>query len=197
MVTCHCIQGRYHDIGVLCGTLPSMPVTESTKKKLYTIYRYLNVMHILCMKSFSPSLKELNDELHIFVTPLNLLIEDELLAIAGMENRAMPGMITMLFHEIDDLILTESGSKRGDMVLVPKSRVLHKKNALFVVCMRLSMACSYKTTPTNIPCRFPFLFTPSRHWCYWLVLWAFFKGQYMAFWLASNRLYFSRCSFTF
>jgi hypothetical protein len=123
MVTCHTIQGRLHDIGILCGTLPSTPVTKSSQRKLYTIYRYLNVIHILCLKSFSPSLKELNDDLSIFATKLNLLTEEEVDIVSTMENKARDGMITLLSLAIDDLLVKSN----KEQVLIPKGTVLSTK----------------------------------------------------------------------
>ena len=123
MVTCHTIQGRLHDIGILCGTLPGTPVTKSSQRKLYTIYRYLNVIHILCLKSFSPSLKELNDDLSIFATKLNLLTEEEVDIVSTMENKARDGMITLLSLAIDDLLVKSN----KEQVLIPKGTVLSTK----------------------------------------------------------------------
>eukprot|EP00421_Protoceratium_reticulatum_P006196 CAMPEP_0168361582 /NCGR_PEP_ID=MMETSP0228-20121227/2740_1 /TAXON_ID=133427 /ORGANISM="Protoceratium reticulatum, Strain CCCM 535 (=CCMP 1889)" /LENGTH=496 /DNA_ID=CAMNT_0008374263 /DNA_START=274 /DNA_END=1767 /DNA_ORIENTATION=+ len=124
MVTCHTVQGRINDIGVLCGTIPSAPVAKSLKIRLYTIYRYLNVIHILCLKSFSPYLKRLNNDLSIFRTELNLLTEEEVIAITGMENKARDGMITLLAHAIDDLL---AETNREEKVLIPKGTVLSTK----------------------------------------------------------------------
>ena len=122
MLTCHLIQGRIQDIGILCGTIPKAPITELHQKHLYTIYRYLNVIHILTLKSFSPSLSDLTKDLSIFTTELNLLTEKEVTLLDNMDMKAREGMIALLTVEIDNLLI---GSKSG--VLVPKGTVLFTK----------------------------------------------------------------------
>ena len=124
MVTCHVIQGRLNDIGLLCGTLPdSSPLKESSQRKLYTIYRYLNGVHILCLKSFSPSLRHFNGDISLFAMTLNLLTEEEVRIVSAMENKARDGMISLLSHAIDDLMLETD----KEHILIPKGVVLSSK----------------------------------------------------------------------
>jgi len=107
LATCHSIQGRIHDIGLLCGSVPTIPVKEASKEKIWNIYRYLNVVHILCLKSFSPSLKDLVIESD-YVTELGLLTEDEATTIAMMEIKARDGVLTLLAHATAELFQGES-----------------------------------------------------------------------------------------
>ncbi len=124
MVTCHTIQGRLHDIGILCGSLPTSPITELSQRKLYTVYRYLNVIHILCLKSFSPSLRELNNDISILASELNLLTEEEIGMVASMDNKARDGMIGLLSVAVDDLLKLSDGE---NIVAVSKGTVLSAK----------------------------------------------------------------------
>jgi len=72
MAACHAIQGKLNDLGVLCGSALSIPVEQASKGKLWNIYRYLNVVHISCFTSLSPTLKELSIEMD-YITRLELL----------------------------------------------------------------------------------------------------------------------------
>jgi hypothetical protein len=103
LVVCHSIQGRIHDIGLLCGSSPDLPVSEGAKRKLYTIYRYLNMVHILCLRSFSPSLKNMNLK-EEFVTELGLLTPEEAELLTSMENKARDGTLTLLAHATSELL---------------------------------------------------------------------------------------------
>ena len=123
MVTCHTIQGRLHDIGILCGSLPTSPITKLSQRKLYTIYRYLNVIHILCLKSFSPTLRELNNDISILSSDLNLLTEEEIGMVALMDNKARDGMIGLLSVAIDDLLKLSD----EENIVVSKGTVLSAK----------------------------------------------------------------------
>lgn len=130
LITCHTIQGRIQNIGLLCGSAPSVPVTTSSKKLLYTIYRYLNVIHCLCLKNLSTSLQPLQIETD-YVTKLKLLTRDEALFVASMENKARDGMFTLLANAIDALL---AESNKND--LAAKSTILHQE-----MC-RLRSECS-------------------------------------------------------
>jgi hypothetical protein len=111
LVTCHSMQGSIHSIGLLCGSASDTPLSESSKKQLYKIYRYLNTIHILCLKSFSPSLSALEIDTD-YVTKMCLLTEDEASFVATMENKARDGMLALLSKEVDKL-LNESSSKNS------------------------------------------------------------------------------------
>ncbi len=92
--------------GLFCGSTPDVPVTKSSKKKLYKIYRYLNLIHALCLKSFSLSLYDMKIETD-YVHKLGLLTRDEAILLSSMENKARDGTLTLLAHMIGQL-LTES-----------------------------------------------------------------------------------------
>ena len=109
LVACHSIQGRLSSIGQICGSACDAPISEFSKKQLYKIYRYLNTIHIMCLKSFSPSLKSLEIETD-YVTKMGLLTEDEAYFLATMENKARDVLLTLLSKEVDKL-LNESRSK--------------------------------------------------------------------------------------
>ena len=103
MMVCHKIQGRINDIGIMCGSIPSTPVKESSRKTLYTIYRYLNTIHIINLKSFSPVLHDISADV-LYHDPLNLLTEEEVSFILSMESKAQMPLVAMLADVIDDLL---------------------------------------------------------------------------------------------
>jgi len=116
MLTCHSIQGRMNDIGVLCGGEPSVPIQEADKIKLWNIYRLLNVIHILTLKSFSPSLKDLSIEPD-YVEKLALLTINEAINISLMEIKAREGVVALLVHEVKELFESNNSSYAVNTVM--------------------------------------------------------------------------------
>ena len=99
----HNIQGRIHNIGLLCGGLPT-PTTSmktSVQKKMYRVYRLINVLHMIHYRSFSPSLQTV--ELEDFVTTLNLLEVDEAIAVGLFEGKAREALLATIQVAIKDL----------------------------------------------------------------------------------------------
>lgn len=139
LATCHSIQGRIHDIGLLCGSVPNIPVKEATKEKIWNIYRYLNVIHILCLKSFSPSLKVLAIESD-YVTELGLLTADEAITISMMEIKARDGVLTLLAHAVAELFQEESNSSQLKDINYNRCHA-HNVTVLDQIC-RLRGTCS-------------------------------------------------------
>jgi len=123
MMSCHTIQGRLQGIGNLCGSFPTSPMTKLSKGKLYTIYRYLNVIHILCYKSFSPSLNVLDDDIFIFATKLKLLTTDEAGIISSMENKVREGMAALLSNAVDNQLKLSDKEKN----VISRGTVLSSK----------------------------------------------------------------------
>jgi hypothetical protein len=76
MVNCHECQAKIHDVALLVGGAVVGTPNLEMRKKLYRIYRYLNVIHALCYKSVSPTVGPLDIELD-FVRSLRLLEVDE------------------------------------------------------------------------------------------------------------------------
>lgn len=99
----HFIQGRIHNLGLLCGGLPTttMSMKPSVQKKMYRIYRLINVLHMIHYRSFSPSLQTV--ELEDFVTTLNLLEEDEAIAVGLFEGKAREALVATIQVAIKDL----------------------------------------------------------------------------------------------
>lgn len=65
---------------LICGAVIDSNPSIEARKKLYKIYRYLNLIHILCYRNFSPTLKEfvfekefIDDEKPDFVTTFQFL----------------------------------------------------------------------------------------------------------------------------
>jgi len=108
-------------IGLLCGSAPDIQVPSPSKKKHYKIYRYLNVIHVLCLKKFSAALHDMSIEVD-YVNKLGLLTKDETILVLSMENKARDGMLTLLAHMIGELLRE---STKPDTV--SKSTVLNEK----------------------------------------------------------------------
>lgn len=101
MVNCHTIQARIHDIALLAGSSPIPPVQLPVRKKLFTIYRYLNLTHALCYKSVSPTLSSLDLETDFADSDmLGLLTEEELARLLPMDNKVRDTVIGWLSTEI-------------------------------------------------------------------------------------------------
>jgi len=96
----HVIQGRIHDIGLLVGAMVPVPIPGSTKKRLYKIYRYLNMIHILCYASFIPSWGSSRDGVADFGMRLGLLTYEEGSYVLSTDNKCRDGLLGLLTYEI-------------------------------------------------------------------------------------------------
>jgi len=102
MTTCHEIQGAIHNIGILCGGSVHVPVKRSTREKLHKIYRYLNVVHAMCLQSLSPTLKDHSIGIG-FQEKLNLLTKEEARLIRSMDNKMRDGTLALLTSALMEL----------------------------------------------------------------------------------------------
>jgi len=184
MVTCHIIQGRIHDIALLCGTLANweqqqnnnnchssnhdittidnniMDTTtkqgqkkeqnshdchsknnngqstttvmerqmkEQVQQKLYTIYRRLNAVHILCLKSFSPHLCILDSDPLLFHHTMNLLTLEEVTRITLAERKGRDAMVGLLKVAIEALLEDPLVQRRGVPHVLSNATVLNSK----------------------------------------------------------------------
>ena len=120
------------DIVVKNNATSSKDVVQSAQEKLYTIYRYLTVCHILTLKSFSPNLKPLNKDYSLFgEEQLNLLTSREINVIQLAEVKARDAMMSMLTQAIDALMEEDYVKCRGDAFIIPKATVLNEKLCAF------------------------------------------------------------------
>ena len=103
MVSCHTIQGRIKDLGMLAGSIPSVPVSIEERKHLYKIYRYLNSVHILLYRNFISIFKNGDDGIGRMVE-MGLITEDEAVIIDSFGNKAREGLLTMLLVEMKKLV---------------------------------------------------------------------------------------------
>ena len=96
MRNCHETQAKIHDVALLCGGSILGSPTTKIRRKLYRIYRYLNLIHALTFKSVSPTLGPMDLEID-FVRTLRLLEvdeADELLAMGNKQRDAVIGWLT-------------------------------------------------------------------------------------------------------
>lgn len=112
LTNCHGIQGTIHNIGMLCGGSVSTPVSPSTRQKLFKIYRFLNLVHAMCLQSMSPTLKDLSLETD-FVEKLQLLTYDEMKLMKTMDNKMRDGAIALLTNAVLEL------NKAQDPAMMP------------------------------------------------------------------------------
>lgn len=110
MVTCHEIQGRIQDIGILLGSIPKHPVSTDEKKQLYKVYRLLNVVHIACYKSFMRSVFKKDDNAMKQMVKMNLLSVQEGIHFGSMGKKIREGLCSLILCEIDAL---SSKTKKG------------------------------------------------------------------------------------
>jgi len=106
---CHVICGRIHDLGLLVGAIVPVPVPESTKKRLYKIYRYMNMIHILCYASFIPSWDSSRDGVADYGMKLGLLTYEEGTYVLSTDNKPRDGLFGLLTYEIR-LLLEEKNN---------------------------------------------------------------------------------------
>ena len=110
MLNCHRLQGRVHDIGMLCGGCLTKTASLAHRKQLYIIYRYLNAIHAMTYNSVSPSLSALN--LNDYCTKLGLLTEDEVDKLLPYENKARDLLLAMLTIEVAKLMQMDGVNSR-------------------------------------------------------------------------------------
>jgi len=96
----HVIQGCIQGTGLLVGSKVPVPVPESTKKRLYKIYRYLNMIHILCYASFIPSWDASRDGVADYGMRLGLLTYKEGAYVISTDNKPRDGLLVLLTYEI-------------------------------------------------------------------------------------------------
>ena len=113
MVNCHSIQGRLNDIAMLIGGCVGPNPDKVVRKKLFKIYRYLNVIHALCYIHASPSLADLDLETD-FVHKLGLLTADEAYALLAIEVKQRENVLSWLTAEV--ILLLQMESVNGDHV---------------------------------------------------------------------------------
>jgi hypothetical protein len=106
MVNCHECQNKIHDVALLCGGAFNAPPNKRIRKKLYRIYRYLNVVHALTFKSVSPTVRPLDIEFD-FVRFLKLLEVDEADECLKMGNKQRDAVIGWLTCEIAEFLHME------------------------------------------------------------------------------------------
>ena len=56
------VQGKIHKTAILAGGAVVDPACEKTKARMWKLYRYLNVAHLLCYYDIAPHLHESLDE---------------------------------------------------------------------------------------------------------------------------------------
>ncbi|GFH57868.1 hypothetical protein CTEN210_14344 [Chaetoceros tenuissimus] len=123
MVTCHSLQGRFGDIGILIGSIPGKNVTLQEKKHLYKIYRLMNSLHIILYKEHMR--EEFNGSNCIaHLVYLELLTKEEAEAYAARGKKMRESLCSTLMSEVDTLI---EMSTKSDKVLESKSLVIHGK----------------------------------------------------------------------
>eukprot|EP00594_Rhizosolenia_setigera_P006378 CAMPEP_0178944326 /NCGR_PEP_ID=MMETSP0789-20121207/3086_1 /TAXON_ID=3005 /ORGANISM="Rhizosolenia setigera, Strain CCMP 1694" /LENGTH=371 /DNA_ID=CAMNT_0020624031 /DNA_START=681 /DNA_END=1796 /DNA_ORIENTATION=+ len=123
MVTCHSLQGRFGDLGILVGSIPGKDVTLREKKQLYRIYRLINSLHIMLYKEhMREDFNGSNCIAHLVY--LELLTKEEAEAYAARGKKMRESLCSTLMSEVDTLI---DMSTKSDKVLESKSLTIHGK----------------------------------------------------------------------
>lgn len=133
MVACHLLVGRFNDIGVLVGSIPSSDISDEEKMILYKIYRLMNTLHTIIYK---PRLREefKNDDDLSYLVFLKLLTESEAAAFTARGKKNRDSIWSSVLSEIDKLLALSSKS-----FLESKAKVIHEK-----VCMARSMMAEWE-----------------------------------------------------
>jgi hypothetical protein len=111
MINCHTIQGRIHDVALLCGCAVGASPRSEVRKRLFVIYRYLNLIHALCYLNVSPMLEGLDLETD-FVDELGLLKDEEAIILMGVGNKIRETVIAWLVAEVSALLLMEGVNRQ-------------------------------------------------------------------------------------
>lgn len=111
MVNCHIIQGRLHDTALLIGGAMKSPVSLEDRRKLFKIYRLLNLIHALCYHAISPTLQQLDYE-EAYVNKLGLMTREEAAILLPTGNKARDGACALLVNE-SMLLLGSEGMDRN------------------------------------------------------------------------------------
>jgi hypothetical protein len=106
MINAHSIQGRLQDVALLCGSAVSASPGPEVRKRLFVIYRYLNLIHAVCYKSVSPTLDGLDLDTE-FVGELGLLKDEEVIQLMATGNKIRDTVIAWLGAEVSALLLME------------------------------------------------------------------------------------------
>ena len=127
MKNCHETQAKLHDVAMLCGGCVLGVPNADIRRRLFRIYRYINLIHALCFHHVSPTLKTLDVE-YDFVRTLRLLECDEADEIANMGNKKRDAVIGWLAGDIAEL--TRLPGVNGRFVADTLARALAEVRAL-------------------------------------------------------------------
>ena len=84
LTNCHTVQARLHDIGVAVGAAIVDPSSLRMRKKLYTLYRYMNVAHA---KTYATVCAALPQSSQAYIA-YRLLTEEEVNILEAVENKS-------------------------------------------------------------------------------------------------------------
>lgn len=107
MTNCHKIQGRLCDISMLIGASVGPCPSLAVRKRLFKIYRYINLAHAVTFKSVSPTLSHLSFETD-FVDKLGLLTRKEAEDLMSADNMPREHVFTWLAAEVQLLFRMEN-----------------------------------------------------------------------------------------
>ena len=84
LTNCHTVQARLHDIGVAVGAAIVDPSSLRVRKKLYTLYRYMNVAHAKTYASVCAALPQSSQACIAY----RLLTDEEVNILEAVENKS-------------------------------------------------------------------------------------------------------------
>jgi len=102
LVNAHTVQGRLHDIGLMVGGAVIHPGDPTVRRKLFKLYRYLNLVHSITYQSVNPYIPQTLEE----YIPLGLLCSNEVRVLEPLQFKARDVVITWVAAEIEDLVRT-------------------------------------------------------------------------------------------
>ena len=100
LLNCHQVQARMHDVGVCIGSSVINPENLNTRRKLFRLYRYLNVVHAQTYASVCTLLPQKPQSFVAY----GLLTDEEASLIEPMENKARDTVVTWIGIVIEEMI---------------------------------------------------------------------------------------------
>lgn len=138
VLTSYAIQGRIHDIALICGGALANPSELRSRRLMFRLYRYLNAVHLLCYQNKHEWLRRLNIETSC--VKLGLLTPEESRILWPMANKARDTLLAWISSEVQAGV--------ADGLLYPSCATTALDNVAF---LRGKMAAFHDQFATNQP----------------------------------------------
>jgi len=100
LLNCHSLQARIHDVGVCIGSSVKKPEDLKIRRKLFRLYRYLNVVHVQTYASVCSLLPQTPRSFVAY----GLLTDEEATLLEPMDNKSRDTCVTWVGIVIEEMI---------------------------------------------------------------------------------------------